>query len=113
MIEKVFCFSTALWNDVEAEKAKLFKCIDTARTKWNKKFPAIGLIHPHVCTWSQVMKEFSKAEEQYRNGPLDGRRGRIKRYLRRLSDSAPIFERWVGLLPSGDYGSGICGRRHR
>lgn len=104
--------SQALWKDVEAEKAKLFEAIKAAKAKWSKRFPAMGLIHPHACTWSQVMDEFSKAEEHYRSDSVNGPRGRIKRYLRKLGDSALVFERWIGLLPAGDYGSGICGRRH-
>ena len=104
--------SQALWNDVQAEKNRLFEAIQAAKTKWSRKFPAIGLIHPHACTWSQVMDEFAKAEEHYRNDSVNGPRGKIKRYLRKLGESAPVFERWIGLLPAGDYGSGICGMRH-
>lgn len=108
----MFYSSLALWKDVEAEKAKLFEAIKAAKAKCSKRFPAMGLIQPCACTWSQVMDEFAKAEAHYRNDPSNGPRGRIKRYLRRLGESAPVFERWIGLLPAGDYGSGICGRRH-
>ena len=104
--------SQALWNDVEAEKTKLFEAIEAAKTKWSKKFPALGLIHPHASTWLQVMDEFKRAEEHYRSDSTIGPRGKIKRYLRKLSESAPVFERWIGLLPAGDYGSGICGMPH-
>ena len=72
----------------------------------------MGLIHLHACTWAQVMDEFAKAAEHYRGDSANGPRGKIKRYLRKLGDSAPVFERWIGLLPAGDYGSGICGMRH-
>lgn len=58
------------------------------------------------------MDEFSRAEKHYRYDSVNGPRGAIKRCLRKFGDSASVFERWVGLLPAGDYGSGICGMRH-
>lgn len=86
--------------------------MEAVQNRLRKKFPEVGELKLHACSWSQVMDEYKCAEKCYKDESLKGRRGKIKQCLRKIGESTPVFHNWIGLLPAGDYGSSICGKSH-
>lgn len=74
-----------------------------------RKDPSIVPINVRACTWPQVMKELSNAEA-FHQRKYFGRFKSIFKCIRGFKTYASAISNWVNLLPSGDYGSGLCGK---
>lgn len=67
-------------------------------------------INLETCSWQDVVGEFKRAKDVYK----EEQRGKgipeiITKCFRKLGENAEAFGQWINLLPNGDYGAGICG----
>lgn len=101
--------SQAVWDEVKEEKDKLYQEMESAQRKLASKYPSMEKVDLRSCTWPQVMRQLERAQNIYKEEKIKGSHGKIRHCLRKLGENADYFKRWVKLLPSGDYGSSICG----
>ena len=98
------------WKGTLESRNKLFAAMKKFQEKAAKKVPEIGQTDLASCNWPQVMAEFRRAEHYYKVERRKGAGGAVCAAFRKLGENADSFSNWVNLLPSGDYGSGVCGK---
>lgn len=99
----------ALWKATASDRNSLFKAMETFRAKLIKKEASISNVDLQACTWKDAMEEFDRAWKYYDIERHKGVARSMYTAFRKLGENAKSFENWLNLLPSGDYGSPICG----
>ncbi|KAH7233070.1 hypothetical protein BKA59DRAFT_446565 [Fusarium tricinctum] len=103
---KSFC-STALWKEVDEEKERLFELMQQVQKKLSKEQSSDDMIDLRKCSWREVMGQVQKTAQRWKLRP--NKQGRTMVFIDKLGRHSSALESWLGLLPSGDYGSSICG----
>lgn len=83
--------------------------METFQEKLAKKDSSVRRVDPHNCNWQDVMQDFQSAWHYYDTKRLEGVTGKTIEGFRKLGKNTNKFAVWIELLPSGDYGSPICG----
>jgi hypothetical protein len=99
---KSFC-STALWNEVDEEKERLFELMQQVQKKLSKEQSSDDMIDLRKCSWREVMGQVQKTAQRWKLRP--NKQGRTMVFIDKLGRHSSALESWLGLLPSGDYGS--------
>ncbi|KAJ8110743.1 hypothetical protein OPT61_g6490 [Boeremia exigua] len=60
-------------------------------------------------SWEEVIQTARNAQKAYEAKAKTGAKGHLRRYLRHFCDYESTFTPWVGLLPSDQYFSVLCG----
>ncbi|KAF5572063.1 hypothetical protein FPANT_13377 [Fusarium pseudoanthophilum] len=102
--------SATKWKEIQEEIESLFavmeqvqKKLDQGKTgqKYNTK------VDLRQCNWKVVMGEVEKTAQLWRSRPH--KQSKIMGLVDKVGRHSEALERWLGLLPAGDYGSSICG----
>ncbi|KAH0565034.1 hypothetical protein GP486_001573 [Trichoglossum hirsutum] len=100
--------TAALWEATHSQKENLFKAMEDYQEKLAKKYPSMETVNLRACDWPQVMKELERAVECHRTGGSGFFESVYKRF-RALKSKASTIKQWLEVLPSGSYGSSLCG----
>ncbi|KAL3420931.1 hypothetical protein PVAG01_07376 [Phlyctema vagabunda] len=96
--------SAEMWAGANIEKEKLFQKMELVRAKLiqngQREYTIIDL---HKCSWEQVMFEVKENIQSSRS--LPGKCQKMRQCLDKFGDNADIFQSWLQLLPTGDYGA--------
>ncbi|CAH0046130.1 unnamed protein product [Clonostachys solani] len=101
--------SDELWKEANAEKTTLLALMEQVRAKLDKSNPVtahISRMDARTCSWDQVLQEVEILASRWSSSP---KRASKMLYLDRLGRNSEAFQAWIGLLPTGDFGSSICG----
>jgi hypothetical protein len=60
-------------------------------------------------SWDEVIRAAKDAEAAYHAEAKKGAKGAVRGYLRRFGDYSAAITPWIGLLPSDQYFSVLCG----
>jgi hypothetical protein len=60
-------------------------------------------------SWDEVIRAAKDAETAYHAEARKGAKGAVRGYMRRLGDYSAAVTPWIGLLPSDQYFSVLCG----
>ncbi|RBR13213.1 hypothetical protein FVER53590_09900 [Fusarium verticillioides] len=102
--------SATKWKEIQEEIESLFaameqvqKKLDQDKTgqKYNTK------VDLRQCNWKVVMGEVEKTAQLWKSRP--NKQSKIMVFVDKVGRHSEALERWLGLLPAGDYGSSICG----
>ncbi|KAH9905189.1 hypothetical protein F4778DRAFT_802664 [Xylariomycetidae sp. FL2044] len=94
--------SDELWAQANAEKTTLFQLIEKARKNpEHRKTCREPQTDVRLCNWTEVMQEVHNASAK--------KPSKAKICIDRIGRNSDVFETWLQLLPSGDYGASICG----
>ncbi|KAG5661788.1 hypothetical protein KAF25_004027 [Fusarium avenaceum] len=99
--------STTLWKEVDEEKERLFELMQQVQKKLSKEHSSEDMIDLRKCSWREVMGQVQKTAQRWKLRP--NKQGRTMILIDKLGRHSSALESWLGLLPSGDYGSSICG----
>ncbi|KIL88242.1 hypothetical protein FAVG1_08321 [Fusarium avenaceum] len=99
--------STALWKEVDEEKERLFELMQQVQKKLSKEQSSEDMVDLRKCSWREVMGQVQKTAQRWKLRP--NKQGRTMVFIDKLGRHSSALESWLGLLPSGDYGSSICG----
>jgi hypothetical protein len=102
--------SRVLWKATATDKDSLSVAMNRFQDKLRKDYPPLRQVDLRTCQWPQVMEEFERALRYYEVERTKGVGGAMLTCFRKLGENSDTFGRWINLLPSGDYGSPICGR---
>ncbi|KPM38557.1 hypothetical protein AK830_g7978 [Neonectria ditissima] len=99
--------SAAIWKEVDAEKEHLFTLMEQVHQKLNSKKGADERTEEEInfrqCNWRVVMEEVQKTAQRWKSRP--SKQGKTMVFVDKVGQHSAAWERWLGLLPSGDYGS--------
>jgi hypothetical protein len=96
-------FSSALWKEVDEEKERLFELMQQVQKKLSKEQSSEDIVDLRKCNWREVMGQVQKTAQRWKLRP--NRQGRTMVFIDKLGRHSSALESWLGLLPSGDYGS--------
>ncbi|KAI6754732.1 hypothetical protein HG530_012484 [Fusarium avenaceum] len=99
--------STDLWKEVDEEKERLFELMQQVQKKLSKEQSSEDMVDLRKCSWREVMGQIQKTAQRWKLRP--NKQGRTMVFIDKLGRHSSALESWLGLLPSGDYGSSICG----
>lgn len=99
---KYLC-STALWKEVDEEKERLFELMQQVQKKLSKEQSSEDMVDLRKCSWREVMGQVQKTAQRWKLRP--NKQGRTMVFIDKLGRHSSALESWLGLLPSGDYGS--------
>lgn len=95
--------STDLWKEVDEEKERLFELMQQVQKKLSKEQSSEDMVDLRKCSWREVMGQVQKTAERWKLRP--NKQGRTMVFIDKLGRHSSALESWLGLLPSGDYGS--------
>jgi hypothetical protein len=99
--------SVELFRGANEEVNKLFSLMDQVQGKLNKKSKGKYIVQNlKRASWEDVMSEIQSTSQRWSNLPA---KIRGRGFLEKIGQHSEAFQAWIGLLPAGDYGSGICG----
>ncbi|KAK1727020.1 uncharacterized protein BDZ83DRAFT_226336 [Colletotrichum acutatum] len=104
--------STAMWEQADGEKERLFALMTPVEQKLAKKksaahIPLDTVMELRRCSWSQVLTEVERTADHWKSSPnLESKR---MVFIDRIGRHSESLEAWLNLLPMGDYGASICG----
>jgi hypothetical protein len=93
-----------LFSNAAQEKSLLLDALIEYYEKKNRSATVLPASSNVKCSWTDVaaaLQQLSTVEEDENS--------RFKRSVRKIGDNADIFQRWLALLPDGDYGATISG----
>ncbi|KAF5647841.1 uncharacterized protein FTJAE_1524 [Fusarium tjaetaba] len=102
--------SATKWKEIQEETESLFAVMaqvqkklgqDKTGQKYNTK------VDLRQCNWKVVMGEVEKTAQLWRSRP--NKQSKVMVFVDKVGRHSEALERWLGLLPTGDYGSSICG----
>lgn len=97
------------WSQVAEDRTNLINAIETFRDKKKKNLSSeLKQFDPAKCTWKDVQTELGRAITHHQK-----RQTHAKIYLDKLGKHEKDIGAWLDLLPSGDYGSPVCGEYFR
>ena len=96
-----------MWQKADTDLTKLLEILGKAQSKLNKKEKGqFFQLNPQNCQWIDVMSEVKTTAQSFKmstNAP-----SKAQGCIEKLGQYSETFESWLGLLPSGDYGSGCA-----
>lgn len=100
--------SAELWAQVDGEKERLFVLMEQVQKKLQKKSEGRAVTADlRCCKWDQVMQEVDRTADGWT--AASKKSSKVAAHLDKIKQNAAAFESWLELLPTGDYGSSICG----
>ncbi|KAK6224094.1 hypothetical protein LQW54_000241 [Pestalotiopsis sp. IQ-011] len=99
--------SAALWEQADDEKDKLFALVAKVQAKLAKR----GAVQPsqdiRSCRWEDVLRQIQDTASHWSTSTH--RSSLAMGYIDKVGRNSAVFQDWLNLLPSGDYGSSVCG----
>ncbi|KAH8649231.1 hypothetical protein BX600DRAFT_474796 [Xylariales sp. PMI_506] len=96
-----------LWKQADDDKEKLFTLMEQVRAKLDKKSTTRQVnINLRGCQWGEVMDEVQTIGRREKDCT---KISKTMMCIERVGRASGAFESWLQLLPTGDYGSSICG----
>lgn len=107
MYQDIRTLSKDMFQAANDELRNLFALMEKVQLRIQKrskgKYVAKSL---KFCSWKHVLSEVEITSDQWKM--ISGNTKR-KNCLRAVGSNSDTLQAWIGLLPSGDYGAGICG----
>ncbi|KAK1847154.1 hypothetical protein CCHR01_10199 [Colletotrichum chrysophilum] len=102
---------SALWKQADDEIAQLFKLMSEVRSKLARKEsgnqPITRSLSHRGCSWDDVVEEIQATAQRWKQ--RTGKVGKSMEFINKIGNHSEALTAWLGLLPTGDYGSSICG----
>ena len=95
-----------MYVQAEAEKARLLGVMRTFQESISKRTKTDVDVMKYQ-TWEEVVSIMERVSEECNKG--SGKRVAVRKFFDRLGTNGPIFSAWLGLLPTGEYSSIVCG----
>ncbi|KAG5751774.1 hypothetical protein H9Q70_005568 [Fusarium xylarioides] len=102
--------SAAKWKEIQDEIEALFAVMEQVQKKLdqNKTGQKYSTkVDLRQCNWKVVMGEVEKTAQLWKSRP--NKQSKIMVFVDKVGRHSEALEKWLGLLPAGDYGSSICG----
>ncbi|KAH0429866.1 hypothetical protein CcaCcLH18_08148 [Colletotrichum camelliae] len=102
---------SALWKQADDEVAQLFKLMSEVKSKLARKEsgtqPITRSLSLRGCSWDEVVEEIQATAQRWKQ--RTGKIGKSMEFINKIGNHSEALTAWLGLLPTGDYGSSICG----
>lgn len=100
--------STAMWEQANEEKERLFVLMTQVEQKLAKKksaahIPLDAASELRRSSWSQVLTEVERTAEHWKSSPNQESKRMV--FIDRIGRHSESLEAWLSLLPMGDYGA--------
>lgn len=96
-----------MWQGLSTELQKLFGLIQKAQArlhgKRGEKIHVEEMPDLRKCTWGNVMEEVQSTANRWKNRP--DKEGNVMKFIKSIEQNSASLQNWLGLLPTGDYGS--------
>ncbi|KAG5763463.1 hypothetical protein H9Q72_008453 [Fusarium xylarioides] len=102
--------SVSKWKEIQYEIEALFSVMEQVQKKLdqNKTGQKYSTkVDLRQCNWKVVMGEVEKTAQLWKGRP--NKQSKIMVLVDKVGRHSEALEKWLGLLPAGDYGSSICG----
>ncbi|PNP81402.1 hypothetical protein FNYG_05208 [Fusarium nygamai] len=102
--------SASKWKEIQEEIEALFAVMEQVQKKLDQDKTGHKYrtkVDLRQCNWKVVMGEVEKTAQLWRSRP--NKQSKIMVFVDKVGRHSEALERWLGLLPAGDYGSSICG----
>ncbi|KAF5720097.1 hypothetical protein FMUND_4381 [Fusarium mundagurra] len=102
--------SASKWKEIQQEIEALFAVMEQVQKKLdqNKTDQKYSTkVDLRQCNWKVVMGEVEKTAQLWKSRP--NKQSKIMVFVDKVGRHSEALEKWLALLPAGDYGSSICG----
>ncbi|KAF5717843.1 hypothetical protein FGLOB1_1951 [Fusarium globosum] len=102
--------SASKWKEIQEEIEALFAVMEQVQKKLdqNKTGQKYGTkVDLRQCNWKVVLGEVEKTAQLWKSRP--SKQSKIMVFVDKVGRHSEALEKWLALLPAGDYGSSICG----